>query len=55
MTKNPYKPGDVVRIKRGEGWLTGTVIKTVLARCHIQIGERVFVENWHECKLTQQR
>ena len=49
-SKNPFKPGDVVRIKRGDGWLAGTVIKTVLARCHIKIGDKVFVEDWHLVK-----
>ncbi len=49
-SRNPFKVGDPVRIKRGAGWLTGTVIKTVLARVHIQIDKRVFVEDWHDCK-----
>lgn len=44
---NPFKPGDTVRIKRGAGWLTGTVVKTILARVHIQIEDRVYVEDWH--------
>ena len=47
---NPFKVGDSVRIQRGEGWLTGRVIKTILARCHIQIDGKVFVEDWHNCK-----
>lgn len=54
---NPFAVGDTISIKRGAGWLTGTVIKTVLARVHIQIDARVFVEDWHTCKrrkgLTQ--
>jgi len=48
---NPFKVGETVSIQRGAGWLTGTVIKTILARVHIQIGDRVFVEDWHDCKL----
>lgn len=47
---NPYKKGDTVRIERGAGWLTGTVVKTILARVHIQIEDRVFVEDWHTCE-----
>lgn len=50
---NPFKVGDVVRIQRGEGWLVGQVVKTVLARCHIKIDERVFVEDWHDVKQGQ--
>lgn len=53
MTKNPYKVGDTVSIKRGYFWITGTIIKTVLARCHIKIGERVFVENYQHCKTEE--
>lgn len=49
-SNNPYKPGDTVSIRRGEGWLTGTVIKTILARCHIRIDGRVFVEDYHDCR-----
>jgi len=47
---NPFKVGETVSIKRGVGWLTGTVIKTILARVHIQIDDKVYVEDWHECK-----
>ena len=47
---NPFKAGDVVQIQRGEGWLTGKVVKTVLARCHIKIDDRVFVEDWHDVR-----
>ncbi len=56
-SKNPFKVGSTVKIKRGDGWLEGTVVKTVLARCHIKIGDRVFVEDWHDCRrvLTPQR
>lgn len=56
-SKNPIKVGDVVKVKRGDGWLEGTVIKTVLARCHIQIDDRVYVEDWHTCRrvLTPER
>ena len=50
---NPFRKGDTVSIKRGAGWLTGTVIKTVLARVHIQIEDKVFVEDWHDCKKEQ--
>lgn len=49
-SNNPYRKGDTVRIERGAGWLTGTVVKTILARVHIQIGDRIFVEDWHDCK-----
>jgi hypothetical protein len=56
-SKNPFKVGHVVKIKRGDGWLTGTVVKTILARVHIQIDGKVFVEDWHDCRrvLTQDR
>jgi hypothetical protein len=51
---NPYKKGDRLSFKRGDSWLTGTVVKTKLARCFIRVdGEfdfRVFVENYHNCK-----
>ena len=54
---NPFVVGDTVSIKRGAGRLTGTVVKTILARVHIQIDDKVFVEDWHNCKrrkgLTQ--
>lgn len=54
---NPFKAGDVVRIERGTGWLTGTVVRTILARVHIQIEAKVYVEDWHDCKrgLTRVR
>ena len=47
---NPYKKGDKVSIKRGAGWLTGIVIKSILARVHILADGKVFVEDWHDCK-----
>lgn len=47
---NPFKVGDTVSIERGAGRLTGTVIKKVLARVHIQIEDRVYVEDWHDCR-----
>ena len=50
---NPFKVGETVSIQRGVGWLTGTVIKTILARVHIQIDDRVYVEDWHDCKLEE--
>lgn len=49
-SNNPYKKGDTVRIQRGAGWLYGTVTKTILARVHILIDGKVFVEDWHEVK-----
>jgi len=49
-SNNPYRKGDTVSIERGAGWLTGTVIKTILARVHIQIDDKVYVEDWHDCK-----
>ncbi len=49
-SNNPYRKGDKVRIERGAGWLYGTVTKTILARVHILIDGKVFVEDWHECK-----
>ncbi len=51
ISNNPYKPGDVLSIQRGEGWITGTVVKTVLARCHIEIDDKVFVEDYHKCRV----
>lgn len=47
---NPFIVGDTVSIKRGDRWLTGYVIKTILARVHIQIDSKVFVENWRDCR-----
>ena len=49
-SNNPYRQGDRVSIARGEGRLVGTVVKTVLARCHILIDGKVFVEDWHDVK-----
>jgi hypothetical protein len=49
-SRNPFKSGDTVSIERGAGRLSGTVIKTVLARVHIQIEDRVYVEDWHSCR-----
>lgn len=58
-SNNPYRKGDKVSIERGQSRLAGTVLKTVLARVHILIDGKVFVEDWHDCKrrrdLTQQR
>jgi len=56
-SRNPFKAGDTVSIERGAGRLIGTVIKTILARVHIQIDGKVYVEDWHDCRrrkgLTQ--
>ena len=49
-SSNPYKVGDTVSIARGEGRLVGTVVKTILARVHILIDGKVFVEDWHEVR-----
>ena len=49
-SSNPYKVGDTVSIQRGEGRLVGTVVKTILARVHILIDGKVFVEDWHEVR-----
>ena len=50
---NPFKVGETVSIERGVGCLTGTVIKTILARVHIQIDDKVYVEDWHTCKRKE--
>ncbi len=56
-SNNPYRPGDRVTIPRGDGWLAGTVVKTILARTFVQVDDRVFVDDWHlvkpenECRL----
>ena len=50
---NPFRVGETVSIKRGDVWLTGTVIKTILARVHIQIDDKVYVEDWHTCKRKE--
>ncbi len=47
---NPFRKGDPVSIKRGAGWITGTVVRTILARVHIEIDDRVYVEDWHQCR-----
>ena len=54
-SNNPYRKGDKVRIQRGEGWLYGTVTKTILARVHILIDGKVFVEDWHDCKRGEKK
>lgn len=52
VSNNPYRPGDRVAIPRGEGWLTGTVVKTVLARTFVQVDDRVFVDDYHFVKAA---
>ena len=54
-SNNPFNVGDTLSIKRGEGWISGVVVKTVLARCHIKIDGKVFVEDWHKCQVEEQR
>lgn len=51
MTNNPYNAGDVVGIYRGSGWLYGPVVRTILARVHVLIDGRVFVDDWHNCRV----
>jgi len=53
-SNNDYKPGDRVQVQRGDGWLDGTVLTTILARCHIQLDdcERVVVDDYHEIRRT---
>lgn len=54
MTNNPYTLGDRVSIARGDARLLGIVIKTVLARCHVRVGERVFVDDWHDVQPAKE-
>ena len=51
-TNNPYEEYDAVEVKRGDSWLSGTVIKTVLARCHVMLDDsmRVVVEDYHDLR-----
>jgi len=51
-SNNPYKPADKVTFPRGSGRLQGTVVKTILARCHILADGRVFVEDYRNVKLA---
>ena len=59
--KNPFKRGDAVHFPRGAGHINGTVVKTILRRCHIEadgvgFGEgrvtpgKVFVEDYANVK-----
>ena len=52
-SKNPFRVGDPIAIQRGEGWITGTVVKTVLARCFVKIGDRVFVDDYHDWRRAK--
>ena len=54
-SSNPFKVGDTVKIKRGDGWLEGQVVKTILARCHIKVfgTDKVFVDDWHDVRLVR--
>ena len=51
---NPFKQGDTVHFKRGNGYLNGVVQNTILRRCHIrELGDpprRVFVEDYGSVK-----
>ena len=49
---NPYEEHDRVEVKRGNGWLGGTVVKTVLARCHIMLDDSfmIVVEDYHDIR-----
>lgn len=51
-SNNPRQPGDRVQVRRGVGWLRGIVIKTVLARCFIQLDDsaRVVVDNYGDIR-----
>ena len=53
---NPFKVGDRVKVQRGGRWLSGQVVKTVLARVHVQLDGlngspgKVVVDNYHEVR-----
>ena len=54
ISNNPYKKGDKVSIARGDGRLVGIVVKTILARVHILIDGKVFVEDWHDVRRRRE-
>lgn len=51
-SNNPYEDGDRVEVKRGDGWLSGTVVKTVLARCHVVLDDSFMtvVDDYHDIR-----
>ena len=58
IAHNPYATDDRVKVQRGEGWLEGTVVKTVLARCHVQLDSiddepgRIVVDNYNDVRAA---
>lgn len=56
-TKNPYKQGDHVRIKRGDGTLQGTVAWTKLATVFVILDDngRVVQETYSDVALCAEK
>ena len=49
---NPFEEHDRVLVKRGDSWISGTVVKTVLARCHIMLDDSfmIVVDDYHDMR-----
>ena len=49
---NPYKPGERVRVRRGEGWLTGTVDYTKQSTVFVKLddNDKIVQEHYSETK-----
>ena len=56
-SNNPYMPGDRVTFPRGPGRLSGSIVKTILNRCHIEedASGKVFVEDYHNVERAPAR
>lgn len=54
--QNPYEEYDAVEVKRGESWLSGTVVKTVLARCHVMLDDSmmIVVDDYHDIRRVSE-
>lgn len=53
---NPFEEYDTVEVQRGDGWLRGTVIKTVLARCHVMLEDSMLtvVDDYHDIRRVEE-
>lgn len=51
-SNNPFDTGDRVEVSRGAGRLAGTVVKTVLARCHVKLDDNglIVVDDYHDIR-----
>ena len=55
-SNNPYEEYDRVEVKRGDGWLAGTVTKIVLARCHVMLDDSMMtvVDDYHDIRRERE-